>query len=440
MNIIDIIEKVKHNVNLTREEIEYFINGVSNDTIPDYQISALLMAMWFNPLKDKELFYLTEAMSKSGETADLSRIKGIKADKHSTGGVGDKTTLIIAPIVAAADMNIAMAKMSGRGLGFTGGTIDKLEAIPNINLTPKTDEFVNIVNKTGLCISAQSGNLAPADKKLYALRDVTATTDNISLIASSIMSKKLAAGSEVIVLDVKCGSGAFMKDIDSALQLAECMIKIGKNSGKKTIAAVTDMNFPLGRAVGNTLELIEAVDMLKGNIKSDLYDFCIDFAALIVSAASGLDIMESKEKAIKTIENGKAFEHFKDMVNMMGGDTKYLDNTSLFEKSKYSLTIKSEAEGYLYELDAETVGRASVILGAGRSKKGDTIDYSAGVLIHKEKLDKIEINDDILTLYSNNYDSIKKAEELIKNVIKTGKKKMKKTERIIKILRGDYEN
>ena len=399
MNIIDLIRKKRDGFSLSKEEIEYFTNGAANDTIEDYQVSAMLMAMYLNGLDEKETLDLTLAMAHSGDMADLSGIDGIKGDKHSTGGVGDKTTLIVAPIVS--ECGIKVAKMSGRGLGHTGGTVDKLESIKGFRTSLSSDEFINAVNECGLCVAGQSGKLCPADKKLYAMRDLTATVDNIPLIASSIMSKKLAGGADCIVLDVKCGSGAFMKDKESAVKLAEKMVEIGKGAGRKIAALITDMNVPLGNYIGNSLEIVEAVETLKGNGPEDLTEISVLLAAKLLELAGKGTFDECKQLAYSKIKDGSALKRLAMMVEAQGGDSEYIYNTDLFAKAAFSFEIKSEYDGYISSTDTEGIGSVCVLLGAGRMKKEDSIDSSAGIVLNKKTGDYVKKGEVLATLYAS---------------------------------------
>ena len=398
MRITEIIRKKRDGYALSEEEINFFVNGYVSGKIPDYQISALLMAIYFNDMNDEETVFLTKAMLNSGEKVDLSKIDGVKVDKHSTGGVGDKTTLICAPIAAACGVKIA--KMSGRGLGHTGGTVDKLESIPGFNTSIDRERFFDTVNKTGICVVGQSGNLCPADKKIYALRDVTETVDKICLIASSIMSKKLASGSDKILLDVKVGSGAFMKDLPSAEKLAETMVRIGDGAGKKTRALITNMDIPLGNAVGNALEVAEAVETLNGNGPEDLTLVSVELAAGMISLATGESVEICREKARKAIDDKSALKKLADMVKYQGGDERYIYDSSLFKKAKYSTDFCCRKGGYISRIDAEKCGIACVCLGAGREKKEDKIDYSAGLVFLKKTGDRISSGEAVATLYS----------------------------------------
>lgn len=397
MNFIDIIRKKRDGFALSKEEIEYFAFSAANETVPDYQLSALLMAIFFNGLDENETLWLTDAMARSGDMADLSDIDGIKGDKHSTGGVGDKTTLIVAPIVA--ECGVKIAKMSGRGLGHTGGTVDKLESIPDFRTSLATDEFTSIVNDCGLCVAGQSGKLCPADKKLYGLRDVTATVDNMPLIASSVMSKKLAGGADCIVLDVKCGSGAFMKDKESAEKLAEKMVEIGRGAGRKIAALITDMDVPLGHYIGNSLEVVEAVETLKGNGPADLTELSVLLAAKLLELAGKGDFEECKALAKSKIDDGSALERLAEMVALQGGDAEYIRNPSLFEAAKYKCEIKAPESGYIVHMDTAGIGSVCVELGAGRLRKEDSIDPCAGIILNKKTGDFAEKGETVATVY-----------------------------------------
>lgn len=409
MRITDIIRKKRDGYALTKEEIEYFIDGYVKGDIADYQASALLMAIFFNDMNEQETVDLTMAMLNSGDKVDLSSIEGIKVDKHSTGGVGDKTTLVVAPIAAACGVKIA--KMSGRGLGHTGGTVDKLESIPNLRTAIDGQEFFDIVNKTGICVVGQSGNLCPADKKLYALRDVTETVDKICLIASSIMSKKLASGSDRILLDVKTGSGAFMKDFNDAKCLAQTMVKIGNNAGKKTKALITDMDIPLGNAIGNSLEFIEAIETLKGNGPDDLTDVCIELASNMIYLADGDDLANCRKRAEQSIKDGSALEKLAQMVEAQGGDKNYVFDTKSFKSAKFEHIVASPVDGFVTYMNTEKCGIASVYLGAGREKKEDSIDYAAGIILKKKTGDKVSKGEAIAVLYSENEAYFEQAEK-----------------------------
>ena len=415
MRMYDIIAKKRDGGELTDEEIKYFINGYVKGEIPDYQVSALLMSIFFRGMTDRETADLTMCMANSGETVDLSSIDGIKVDKHSTGGVGDKTTLIISPIVAS--LGVRVAKMSGRGLGHTGGTVDKMESIPGLKTSIEREKFFDIVRKVGVSVIGQSGNLVPADKKLYALRDVTATVESIPLIASSIMSKKIAAGSDCILLDVKTGSGAFMKTVDDSIRLAKAMVAIGEHVGRKTIALITDMDRPLGNAIGNSLEIMEVCRTLKGNGPDDLTEICIELAANMLFLADKGSIEDCKKLVKEQIENGQAFEKLIEMVEAQGGDTSVLDDNSKFEKAKVIYEVPAKAEGYLYSMNTERCGIASVELGAGREKKEDTIDYSSGIVLKKKIGDYVKQGETIAEFYSSNIDKCKQAEKVFEDAV-----------------------
>ncbi len=400
MRITEIIRKKRDGFALSKEEIEFFINGYVDGSIPDYQISALLMAIYFNDMDDRETADLTLAMLNSGDKVDLSAIKGVKVDKHSTGGVGDKTTLAVAPIAAACGVKIA--KMSGRGLGHTGGTVDKLESVPGLRTAIDGKEFFDIVNKTGICVVGQSGNLCPADKKLYALRDVTETVDKIPLIASSIMSKKLASGSDKILLDVKVGSGAFMKTYADAEKLARAMVSIGNRAGNKTKALITDMDIPLGNSIGNSLEVIEAVNTLKGNGPEDFTEVCLELAANMIYLAGFGTLGECRQKAENAVSDGSALEKLALMVKAQGGDKSYIYNTDRFKKANYERVITAPKDGYIHSMNAELCGTASVHLGAGREKKEDKIDFAAGIILHKKTGQFICKGEALATMYAEN--------------------------------------
>mgnify|MGYP000080913889 CR=1 FL=1 len=429
MRMIDIIEHKKQGLKLTKEEIEFFVSGFTSGKIPDYQASALAMAIYFNKMSDEETSVLTNAMAKSGDMLDLSLFGNLSVDKHSSGGVGDKTTLVVAPIAAA--LGCVVAKMSGRGLGFTGGTIDKLESIPNFNTQMSPQEFINQAKDIGIVVAGQTGNMAPCDKKLYALRDVTATVDCMPLIASSIMSKKLAAGSKNIVLDVKCGDGAFMKSKEDATHLANEMIKIGTALGRNVSAVISDMNSPLGFAVGNTLEVVEAVKILKGEKVPRLYELCITLASHMVSSCKGISLDSAKEQCEAAIENGSALQKLCDLVKAQGGDESYIKDESKFPLAKYKYEIKAEKDGYISLLEAEKIGNASCLLGAGRSVKDDKIDTLAGIVLSVKVGDKINKSDTVMTLYSSSEEKIKNALSTALSSIKISDKKVKEQNVII---------
>lgn len=403
----EIIRKKRDGEELSRKEIERFVKGCTENKIPDYQISALLMAIYFKGMTDNEINVLTMEMAKSGDIMDLSEIGDLSADKHSTGGVGDKTSLIVMPI--AAVLGCKIAKMSGRGLGHTGGTADKLEAIPGYKIELSPDELISQAKTTGLALATQSGNLSPADKKIYSLRDVTATVDSIPLIASSIMSKKIASGAKNIVLDVKVGSGAFMKDNKSAVALAERMVEIGKSCGRNVRALITDMDIPLGNAIGNSLEVIEAIEILQGKGDKRLLDICCILAAHMASMATGIPEKEALEKAYEAIENGSAFQKFRQWISVQGGDIRVIDNTELFQKAGTKKEIYAPRSGYIRKMNAEKLGKVCVDLGGGRKIKEDNIDYSAGIVLCKKTGDKTEKGELIARIYTNNESAVEGA-------------------------------
>ena len=411
MRMIDIIEHKKHGLELTKQEINFFIDGYVKGTIPDYQASALLMAIYFNGMTEQETLEFTLSVRDSGDVIDLSAIKGIKVDKHSTGGVGDKTTLVISALVAS--FGVKMAKMSGRGLGHTGGTVDKMESIPGLKTSLNGQEFIDQVNEIGVSVIGQTGNLAPADKKLYALRDVTSTVDSIPLIACSIMSKKLAAGSDAILLDVKTGSGAFMKSLDDAIELAREMVTIGENAGKTTVALITEMDIPLGHNIGNSLEVIEAIETLKGNGPKDLTDVCVELGANLLFMA-GVNTLENTRLMVReALQDGRAFNKMIEFVKAQGGDSSFIEDNSKFDKAKFEYEVLSLEEGYVYEMNTEKIGISSVLLGAGRHTKDDIIDFAAGIRLEKKTGDKVKKGDTLAILYTNNEESISEAEALV---------------------------
>ncbi|MDK2801488.1 MAG: pyrimidine-nucleoside phosphorylase [Clostridiales bacterium] len=408
----DIIAKKRDGIELTKDEISFSVKGYTNGNIPDYQFSALLMAIFLRGMNKRETVDLTMAMVESGDRMDLSSIDGIKVDKHSTGGVGDKTTLVLAPLVAAA--GIPVAKMSGRGLGHTGGTIDKLESIPGFNTQLDQKNFLDSVKKINIAIAGQTGNLVPADKKIYALRDVTATVNNISLIASSIMSKKIAAGSDAILLDVKTGNGAFMKDIDAAFNLAQEMVDIGKGINKEIIAVISDMNQPLGYAIGNSLEVIEAIETLKGVGPQDLTDLCITLGAYMLMLGKKVDSIEAgKEIAKNQINSGKALKKLSELIESQNGNKAVINNYDLLPKAKYITKIYADFEGYVEHIDTEKIGIASLITGAGRVTKESAIDLSAGIILHKKVGDRVFKEQAIATIYANDKAKIEETKQLI---------------------------
>jgi len=399
MRMYDIILKKRANLPLTDEEIRFVIDGYVRGDIPDYQVSALLMTIVFNGMNARELGTLTLAMAQSGNMVDLSNIDGITVDKHSTGGVGDKTTLIIAPLVAACGGKVA--KMSGRGLGHTGGTIDKMESIPNLKVSLEKDAFINQVNKIGLAVIGQSEGLAPADKKLYALRDVTGTVDSIPLIASSVMSKKLASGAQAILLDVKVGSGAFMKNIEDARELAKAMVDIGKENGRSVKAILTDMDRPLGHAIGNALEIHEVIDTLKGHGPEDLTHECIIMAAHMLVLSHMCDYETALNRVQQALDSGAALERLRLMIEAQGGDSRVIDDDRVLTIGKFTYDVTSPQDGYITHMNTEQCGIASVMLGAGRTIKDGPIDYSAGIVMHKKTGDSVTVGESIATLYAS---------------------------------------
>lgn len=412
MRMYDIILKKREGLELTTEEINFFISGYTSGTVPDYQASALLMAIFLRGFSRRETADLTLAMCDSGERADLSAIPGIKVDKHSTGGVGDKTTLILAPLVAAA--GVPVAKMSGRGLGHTGGTVDKLESIPGFKVVLETSEFIDQVRRVGAAVVAQTGNLAPADKKLYALRDVTATVDSIPLIASSVMSKKIAAGADAIVLDVKVGSGAFMRDAESAFALARAMVEIGDRVGRRTVALLTEMDQPLGRAVGNALEVKEAIETLKGRGPGDLQEVCLALGSLMLFLAGKAGSTgEGRERLRELLESGRALEKFEEFVSAQGGDPRVVRQERLLTAAGIIEVVQAPATGYVQSINAEAVGRAAMLLGAGRENKESTIDLSVGLVLKKKVGDEVKAGEDLAEVHGNKPDLISRAKEAL---------------------------
>ena len=413
MRMYDIIMKKRNGGELSKEEIAFFIKGYTEGEIPDYQVSALMMAIYFQKMTAMETLYLTEAMEHSGEVLDLSGIKGVKVDKHSTGGVGDKTSLAVTPMVAAC--GIPVAKMSGRGLGHTGGTIDKLESFPGFHTTLTGEQFIQNVNEHGIAIMGQSERLAPADKMLYALRDVTATVENMSLIASSIMSKKLAAGADAIVLDVKCGSGAFMKKEEDAFALAKEMVELGNNAGKKTIAVVTDMDQPLGYAVGNILEVIEAIDTLRGKGPEDFVELCLTMGAqMLIAGRKATDEEQARKMLEEVIENGKALDKLAELVESQGGDSTPVYDTQAFPKATYIEPIVADREGYIKHIASEEIGICSLMLGGGRETKESKIDLTVGLVLQKKVGDYVKVGDTLAILHAND---VNKAEAVTKRFL-----------------------
>ncbi len=423
MNIIDIIAKKRDGKELDTEEIKYFISEYTNNKIEDYQASALIMAIYINGMSYREIKDLTMEMAYSGDVLDLSELGPNVVDKHSTGGVGDKVTIILAPLIAS--LGIPVAKMSGRGLGYTGGTADKMEAIPGYNTGLSESEFINSVKKIGVSLITQTLNLAPADKKIYALRDTIACTESIPLIASSIMSKKIASGANKIVLDVTCGFGAFMKNLADAKELSKTMIEIGKLAKRETICVITNMNQPLGYAVGNSLEVIEAIEFLKGNMPDDVKDVVLELGAYMVKlAGKGEDIEENKKILLENIKNGKAYTKFLELVQNQGGDIEYVKNTEKFEKPKIIKEVLANKEGYVQEINAEEIGKLSGNLGAGRKNKDDKIDLSVGLVLNSKIGDFVKPGDRIATIYANSLEKAEEAEKDLLNIYVIGTEKI----------------
>lgn len=415
MRMYDIIQKKKMGEHLSDEEIQFVVSGYVNGDIPDYQVSPLLMAIYFSGMDDRETATLTKAMMHSGDVIDLSEFGTLTVDKHSTGGVGDKTSLVVAPIMAA--LGCKMAKMSGRGLGHTGGTVDKLESIPGFKTSITPEEFFEQVRKTGLAIVGSTANLAPADKKLYALRDVTATVDSVPLIASSIMSKKLAAGAHNIVLDVKIGSGAFMKTEEAGKNLAEKMVSIGKSFGRNIAAVITNMDRPLGYAVGNSVEVLEAVSVLKNESKGDLREVCTALAANLLSLCYDWSITESEARVNEVIENGTALEKFKEWVTAQGGDASFVEDPSLLGKAEYVFEFKADRNGYISYMNAETIGKTASVLGAGREKTTDSVDHTAGIILKKKTGDHAEAGETLALFYTSKKEAEKTAAEMFSSAL-----------------------
>ncbi|HWO75796.1 MAG TPA: pyrimidine-nucleoside phosphorylase [Bacillus sp. (in: firmicutes)] len=408
MRMVDLIQKKRDGAELTTEEIKFIIQGFTNDEIPDYQMSAFCMAVFFKGMTDKECADLTMAMVESGDQIDLSAIEGIKVDKHSTGGVGDTTTLVLGPLVAT--LGVPVAKMSGRGLGHTGGTIDKLESVPGFHVEIENEEFVRLVNQNKLAVIGQSGNLTPADKKLYSLRDVTATVNSIPLIASSIMSKKIAAGADAIVLDVKTGAGAFMKSLEDSLSLAKAMVKIGNQIGRKTMAVISDMSQPLGYAIGNALEVKEAIDTLRGEGPEDLTELCLTLGSYMVFLGGKADSLEeAKEKLKEVLKTGAALDTFKTFLQAQGGDPSVVDDTLKLPQASFAFELEAKEDGFVEELVADSIGTAAMWLGAGRATKESSIDLAVGLLLRKKIGDSVKKGESLVTIYSNteNVDHVK---------------------------------
>ncbi|MCM3163182.1 pyrimidine-nucleoside phosphorylase [Metabacillus litoralis] len=400
MRMVDLIEKKRDGRELTKEEIQHIIKGYTTGDIPDYQMSAFTMAVYFQGMTDNERAELTMSMVQSGDTIDLSEIKGIKVDKHSTGGVGDTTTLVLGPLVAA--VGVPVAKMSGRGLGHTGGTIDKLESVPGFHVEIENKQFIELVNKNKIAVIGQSGNLTPADKSLYALRDVTATVNSIPLIASSIMSKKIAAGADAIVLDVKTGAGAFMKDLDESKELAKAMVDIGNLVGRKTMAVISDMSQPLGYAIGNALEVKEAIDTLSGKGPKDLEELCLTLGSYMVYLAEKANSLEEARKMlVEVMENGKALTTLKTFLEAQGGDSSVVDQPEKLPQAAYQFELEAKADGYVSEIIADSVGTAAMLLGAGRATKESEIDLAVGLVLNKKIGDSVKQGESLVTIHSN---------------------------------------
>lgn len=424
MNIIDIIAKKRDSKELETEEINYFIAEYTKNRIEDYQAAALIMAIYINGMTYRETKDLTMAMANSGDILDLSELGTNVVDKHSTGGVGDKVTIILAPLIASLD--IPVAKMSGRGLGFTGGTADKIESIPGYNTEISEKEFINNVKNIGISLITQTLNLAPADKKIYALRDTIACTESIPLIASSIMSKKIASGANKIVLDVTCGFGAFMKNINDARELSKTMIEIGKLANRETVCVITNMNEPLGFAVGNSLEIIEAIEFLKGNMPEDLKQVVLELGAYMVKLAEkGENINENKEKLLGNIENGKAYNKFIELVQNQGGDIEYVRDINKFKKAEIIREVKSTNEGFVQEINAEEIGKLSCELGAGRKTKNDKIDLQVGIVLNKKIGDFVSKGEKLATIYANDIEKALETETKLLAIYKIGKDEIK---------------
>lgn len=436
MRIYDIIKKKRDNNELTKDEIDFFVEKYSKGEIPDYQASALLMAIYLNKMNKQETVYLTEAMMNSGDVIDLSQIDGIKVDKHSTGGVGDKTTIALAPLVAACGAPVA--KMSGRGLGHTGGTLDKLEAIPGFSIEMEAEKFIDSVNEHKIAVCGQTATIAVADKKMYALRDVTATVDNISLIAASIMCKKLASGANAILLDVKTGDGAFMKTLDDSFELAKEMVDIGNGMNRETIGMITDMDEPLGFAVGNSLEVIEAIETLKGRGPKDFVHLCETLGAYMLVLSKVADNFdEGMDKIREAIKSGEALEKLRVFIENQGGDKRVVDDYSLLPQAKVKVSIKAEKSGYISKIEAEEVGMAAMILGAGRETKEDVLDLAAGIVLEKKVGDYVDKGDILANMYLNKEDKFESAKERFINAYSIVDKKIEPRKLIYGVVTKD---
>lgn len=431
---VDLIQKKKNGETLTKEEIDFMITDYVAGKIPDYQMSAMLMAIYFNGMENEELAAFTLAMRDSGDLVDLSPIEGIKVDKHSTGGVGDKTTLIVGPIVAAC--GVPVAKMSGRGLGFTGGTLDKLESISGFRIDLSAEEFFETVKKTGISVIGQTGNLAPADKLLYALRDVTATVDSIPLIAASVMSKKLAAGSDKIVLDVTTGSGAFMKNTRYAKKLAKHMVAIGNHAGKETVAILTGMEEPLGFAIGNNMEVKEAIEVLKGDGPEDVKEVSVALAGMMLSLGlENVSHSQGKRMAKKALSSGQAFEKFKEMVQAQGGDIRYVEHPEFFERDAFEGEVLAAEDGFLSGMDTEKIGAAAGLLGAGRETKDSVIDMSAGIYLKKKIGDTVKKGEPIAICYAGTKEKLNRGMAMFESSIRYSKEAPRIPKLIVDIIR-----
>lgn len=434
MRMYDIIVKKRKGLELTKEEINYFVQGFTKGEIPDYQVSALLMAIFLNKMTKKETSELTMAMVNSGDVIDLSSIEGIKVDKHSTGGVGDKTSICLTPLVAS--LGIPVSKMSGRGLGHTGGTIDKLESFKGFSVELTEDEFISNSNNIKIALTGQTGNIAPADKKLYALRDVTGTVDNMSLIASSIMSKKIASGADAIVLDVKVGDGAFMKTPEEAKELAREMVDIGSNVDRKTVAVISDMDQPLGYAIGNALEVKEAIELLKGNGPSDLLELTLTLGSyMVLCAKKANSVEEAKNMLLDNIKNGKGIEKLKEFVKAQGGDESFIDDIEKLPKAKYIEEVKATKSGIINKINAEAFGLIAMELGAGRETKESSIDLAVGIVLNKKREDKVNSGDILAYIHSNNKENIERAKEKILNNIEITSELSKKLPLIYDVIK-----
>ena len=434
MNILEIIEKKRDKKELSKEEIEYFIEGYTHDKIADYQAAAFIMAIYLNGMTKQETTDLTIAMANSGEKLDLSSLNEVIVDKHSTGGVGDKVSLILLPLVAS--LGVPVAKMSGRGLGFTGGTVDKLESIPGYQTGIDIHSFVENVEKVGISMISQTLNLAPADKKIYSLRDSISCVESIPLIASSIMSKKIASGAQKIVLDVTCGSGAFMQSKERAEELAKEMIEIGRLANKETVCILTNMDEPLGHAVGNSLEVIEAIQFLKGDMLEDVREVVLELGAYMVKlAGKGENIEENKARLLENIENGKGYEKFIQLVENQGGNSSYIKDTNQFTKANYIENVYSQKNGYVQSMNAKEIGKIVCDLGAGRIRKEDNIDNAVGIILNKKVSDKVEKDDLLVTIYANSKEKLEEAKKNLLEVIKIENKEIEKPKMILEIMK-----